>query len=237
MWSLPATGPTFVGQRRLDVHVDVLERRVPPSAPAATSSASASRPATRVCDLVLGQDAGPPEAADVGDRARDVVGRERGVDLDRAREVRDARVGLAAEPAAPGPHRASVVLRRSCYPADCRRGAPASRLTLDLGVERHSSRRTSMDAYRSRRDRAGEAGPLHPDAPDRPCHTSDRPLCRPALRRGPEPPPACLVVAIRTIVVYPILSKQFLHGLTLGSTKARRRPATRSGGRRRSPRR
>ena len=56
-------------------------------------------------DLGVGQEPGAPQAADVGDRARDVVGGEGGIDLDRAREVGDALVGLSAEPAAPGPHR------------------------------------------------------------------------------------------------------------------------------------
>ena len=104
----PGQRPDLLGQGRLDVHVDVLERRIPRErARRATSSASAARPVDEGLDLVRGQEPGPTEAADVGDRAGDVVGGEGGIDLDRAGEVRDARVRLAAEPPAPGPHRAS----------------------------------------------------------------------------------------------------------------------------------
>ena len=46
------------------------------------------RPSTSVVDLGRGQEPGPAETADVGDRAGDVVGRERAVELDRARERR-----------------------------------------------------------------------------------------------------------------------------------------------------
>ena len=66
--------------------------------------------------------------------------------------------------------------------------------------------------------------PPHPDAPDRPV---TRRTVRCAGRRSPRTGTATGLPdrGDPTIVVYLILSKQFVHGLTLGSTKARRRPA------------
>ena len=79
--SLPATGPIRVGQRRLEVEVDVLERRVPrrtcrPRRP----RRAPVRPADELVDLVVGQEAGAAQAADVGDGAREVVGRQLAID-------------------------------------------------------------------------------------------------------------------------------------------------------------
>ena len=104
-----------LGQRRLEVHMDVLERRVPGEPARRDVGGEGGKPVDEGRDLVSRKEPGAAESADVGDRAGDVVGGERRVDLDRAREVGDARVRLAAEPPAPGPHRASVV-RRTCYP-------------------------------------------------------------------------------------------------------------------------
>ena len=67
--------------------------------------ASAASPATSSATSSSVQEAGPAEAVDVRDRARDVVGRELAVDVDRAREVVDALVVRLAEPTAPEPHR------------------------------------------------------------------------------------------------------------------------------------
>src|SRR5207249_8478623 len=63
-------------------------------------------------DLGLGQERGATESADVGDRSGDVIASERGIDLHGTREVGNSRIGLLAEPPAPGPHRASAVEAR-----------------------------------------------------------------------------------------------------------------------------
>ena len=108
--------PDLPGQRRLDVHVDVLERPVPLEPARSEVLRERRQPIDECLHVVRAQDAGATEAPHVGDRTRDVVSGEGGVDLDRAGEVRHARIRLAAEPPAPGPHRPSVV-RCPCYPA------------------------------------------------------------------------------------------------------------------------
>ena len=217
--------PDLLDQGDLDVHVDVFERRVPGRAPGSDVVGKGGEAVDEGLDLVLGQETGPAEAANVGDRTGDVVGGEGGVDLDRAGEVRDPRVRLAAEPSAPGPHRASGRAEVLMLPGGTveerqrRRG-----LMLDFGRRRALVRLMPVDAYRSSRDRAGETVPPHPDAPDRPV---TRRTVRCAGRRSPRTGTATGLPdrGDPTIVVYLILSKQFVHGLTLGSTKARRRPA------------
>ena len=94
--------------------MDVLERRVPLERPAATSSASASRPVDQAVTSSVASSP-PAEAADVRDCPGDVVGGQRGVDLDRAREFGHALVRLAAEPP-PQVRIVAPVVRRTCYP-------------------------------------------------------------------------------------------------------------------------
>ena len=65
--------PDPLDQRRLDVHVDVLEGRVPRDLARLDVPAQALEPLDERRDLVVGQDPGPAEAADVGDRAAQVV--------------------------------------------------------------------------------------------------------------------------------------------------------------------
>ena len=112
---LPRQRPDPLSQRRLDVHVDVFERRVPGDSARRDVFQEGPQTLGELLDFVGCQDPCAPEPPDVGDRAPDVVGGEGGVDLDRAREIGDARIGIAGEPPAPGPHRPSV-LRLVCYP-------------------------------------------------------------------------------------------------------------------------
>ena len=74
-------------QRRLEVEVDVLELGVPGERPGLDLGAQPVEPGDERRDLVVGQQPGPAEPVDVGDRAGQVVERERRVDLDRAGEV------------------------------------------------------------------------------------------------------------------------------------------------------
>ena len=62
--------PDARDQRRLDVHVDVLERRVPGDLARLDVARQALETLDERGDLVVGQDPGPAQAADVGDRAR-----------------------------------------------------------------------------------------------------------------------------------------------------------------------
>ena len=147
VWSRPASGPTLSARADLDVHVDVLEGRVPGRAPGSDVVGERGEAVDEGLDLVRGQETGPAEAADVGDRAGDVVGGERGVDLDRAGEVRDPRVRLAAEPSAPGPHRASGRAEVLMLPG----GSVAERRRRRLMLERRKrSLRSGADAGQAR---------------------------------------------------------------------------------------
>ena len=107
--------PDLLEEGRLHVHVDILEGGVPVERPGRRVAREGHQAVGEAGDLVDGQQPGPTESADVRDRARDVVGGEGGVDLDRAGEVRHARIRVTAEPPAPGPHRPSVVMAQ-CYP-------------------------------------------------------------------------------------------------------------------------
>ena len=107
--------PDLLDEGRLDVHVDVLEGGVPFERPGRRVAGEGHQAVGQAADLVIGQETRPTESSDVRDRTRDVVGGEGGVDLDRAGEIRHARIRVAAEPPAPGPHRPSVVMAQ-CYP-------------------------------------------------------------------------------------------------------------------------
>ena len=60
----------------LEVHVDVLEGRIPVDAAGGDILRQRGEAADELVHLVPGQQAGPPEAPDVGDRGRQVVGRK-----------------------------------------------------------------------------------------------------------------------------------------------------------------
>ncbi len=115
---LAADRPDPLGQQRLEVEVDVLQARVPGDRPGLDVGAQGDQPALERRDLVVGEQPGPPEAAHVRDRARDVVERELRVHVDRAREVGHPRIGPFVEPPAPHPH--DALLSRSRAPAAAR---------------------------------------------------------------------------------------------------------------------
>src|SRR6185369_14329262 len=104
---LPGDRPDPPDERRLDVHVDVLEARVPHDRAGLDVARQPFEPLDQHRDFLVGQDPGPPQPPDVGDRAAQVVECQLRIDLDGAREIRDPRVVLLAEPATPEPHRSS----------------------------------------------------------------------------------------------------------------------------------
>ena len=99
--------------------MDVLERRVPAELAVLDVAPEALEPGDERRDVVVGQDAGPAEAADVGDRAVEVVERELRVDVDRAPEGGDA-LGLV------GPDRASSLASEPSAPELASRLPPQS---------------------------------------------------------------------------------------------------------------
>src|SRR5262245_59655629 len=102
-------------QRRLDVHVDVFEARVPYDRACLDIPRQPLKALDEHRDLVVGEDAGPAEPANVSNGLQEIVEGELRVDLGRPREVGDARVVLLAEPAAPEPHRSSSYLAPPWY--------------------------------------------------------------------------------------------------------------------------
>ena len=95
------------GERRLEVEVDVLERRVPGKRSGLDLGTEPVEPPDEGGDLVVRQQPGSSEPADVGQRTGQVVERERRIDLDRAGEVGDTRIVRLTEPPAPELHRPS----------------------------------------------------------------------------------------------------------------------------------
>ena len=122
-----------------------------------------SRPPTSSSTSSSGQQPGPPEAADVGDRGRQVVGGEPGIHLDRAGEIGDPLIVLLAEAAAPESH---ACLRM-----------------VDAHGTRRAEGRATAHCRRARRDVAGDRtrapirGPVG--------RARDGPVGRPW--RGPRP--------------------------------------------------
>ena len=72
--------PDALGQRRLEVEVDVLEGGVPREAVGGDVLGERQQPGDELVDLLAGQQPRPAEPAHVRDRARDVVGRQLAVD-------------------------------------------------------------------------------------------------------------------------------------------------------------
>ena len=116
-----------VGEGGLDVHVDVLERRVPGDlSPATISPASASRPSTSVATSASVRMPARPRPVDVRDRpAMSSSARAASISIELV-NVGHALIGVAAEPPAPGPHRASVRAEGAMLP-----GAVVSGTSLD----------------------------------------------------------------------------------------------------------
>src|SRR4051812_18634864 len=92
------------GQGGLEVEMDILEGRVPGQRPGFDFVSQSLEPRDQFTDLRVGQQPGPTKPANVGDRARDVVGRKGQIDVDRACKVRDPFIGRALEPPTPEPH-------------------------------------------------------------------------------------------------------------------------------------
>ena len=101
---LPGHGADPLGERRLEVEVDVLELGIPGHRPIGDGRGQALQPADQLPDLGIGQQPGPPQGVDMGDRSRDVVGRELTVEIDRTGEIGHSPVVLFREPATPQAH-------------------------------------------------------------------------------------------------------------------------------------
>ena len=90
------------GERRLDVHVHVFELDAPVELAAVDALANAGQPRDDGVALLGGEDALAGEHPGVGHRACDVVAVQSAVEVDRAGEGLDERVGGLAEAAGPG---------------------------------------------------------------------------------------------------------------------------------------
>ncbi len=110
---LSGHGADAVGQGRFEVEVDVLERGVPIDRAGGDRLGEPVQATDELIDLVVGQQAGACQPADVRDRTRDIVGGELAIELDRAREIGHPLVVLFAEPPAPEPHASSNSV---CWP-------------------------------------------------------------------------------------------------------------------------
>ena len=100
--------PDPLGQGHLEVQVDVLELGVPLDGARRDVLGEGVQALDQRRQLVLGDEPGASEPADVRDGARQVVRRELAIHLDRSRERGDALVARLAEPSAPDPHPSSV---------------------------------------------------------------------------------------------------------------------------------
>ena len=121
---LPGDRTQPLGQRGLEVHVDVLESRVPGQLATLDLTSQLSETVDQSRDLGVAQDAGPAEAADMGDRAIEVIERHLGVDLDRSTEGGDPLVAVGREPSTPEPHPASSSMASQACPRSA--GGPAA---------------------------------------------------------------------------------------------------------------
>ena len=104
----PGQRPDLVRERGLEVHVDVLEVRVPRQPARGGVPGERDETFDERVDLVRRQHPGPPEPADVRDRTRDVIEGECLVDLDRTREIGDVLVGVLGKSPTPRSHAASL---------------------------------------------------------------------------------------------------------------------------------
>jgi hypothetical protein len=73
----PGQRPDPLRQRRLEVHVDVFERRVPDDGSGLDLGAQPLQAGHERRHFVGPEQSGPAQSVDVGDRAGDVVGRKR----------------------------------------------------------------------------------------------------------------------------------------------------------------
>jgi hypothetical protein len=100
-----------LGERSLEVQVDVLEPGIPAQLARLHVAPEIGEPRDEGVDLGRAQDAGAAQAADMGDRAVEVVEGQLGVHLDRAPEGGDVGIGVTCEPTAPQPHPRSSLPR------------------------------------------------------------------------------------------------------------------------------
>ena len=128
-------------KRRLEVHVDVLERRVPHDRSGLHLAAQPLQAADERGHFVVGQETGPAEPMDVRYRAGDVVDRQGAVDLDRAREVGHSLVRRAFESTAPESHGSSSVAPLTAwYRVRRRRREPATSAVARRRIRRAADR-------------------------------------------------------------------------------------------------
>ncbi len=121
---LPGQRSDPLGEGLLEVHVDVLEGRVPGQRPRLHLGAQAVEARHERLDLVGREQARPSQPPHVGDRSGQVVEGQRTVDIDRAGEVGRQRIRRAREPPAPEPH---TSLRLAPPAAAAGRPGPAAR--------------------------------------------------------------------------------------------------------------
>src|SRR6202008_3515906 len=91
---LAGNRPQPLGERGLEVQMDVLEARVPAELAALDVAPQVREAGDERRDFVVGEDAGSAEAADVGDRPLEVVDGQRRVDVDGPAEGGDPLVSL-----------------------------------------------------------------------------------------------------------------------------------------------
>ena len=145
---LAGHGADAIRQRDLEVQVDVLEGWIPFDRAGRNVLAERGQPCDQRGELRFADQARPRQAADVGDRARDVVGSQLPVDIDGAREVRDTLVVLLAEAPAPDPLPTSVRSWAPILPGWSARhahaDAPAASGTLTASVAVGSDQRDRL---------------------------------------------------------------------------------------------
>ena len=104
--------PNALPERDLQVHVDVLEGRIPGQLAGLDLRPQAFEPAHQRLDLFGRQQFSTTQSVDVGNRAGNVIDGQGVVEINRARELRHPHVRHALEPTAPHPHRISSAPRR-----------------------------------------------------------------------------------------------------------------------------
>src|ERR1035437_7462808 len=98
-----------LSQRRLEVHVDIFERRVPLDGSGLHLTAQPFQAVHEHSHFIVREETGSPPSLDVGDRPGNVVRRKRAVKSDRAGEISHPFVSRALEPTTPEPHVSSSV--------------------------------------------------------------------------------------------------------------------------------
>ena len=100
----PGERPDACLQCRLEVHVDVFQRRIPADRTGLDVGPQRVKARDERRHVLFGEQPGPAQAVHVGYRTRDIVQRQGTVELDRPREVGHSLVGGTAESPAPETH-------------------------------------------------------------------------------------------------------------------------------------